>query len=241
MNDMVPISELEVIGFLGRFSVSDWPLRLLPVYRSRSEPFGFVPPFEQQAGSLRGVRVSVAELEEMIDEGEITPLKATRQAQDEYALWMGEDGPRYEPRVEAERALDAISLDAVGRAAALGLSKGAARVQLFRALRARSTAVATALLSVHFQLNDDFSQVKPIREDLVQFGSAEPASVETGMVDAVLAKDPPRKVLSAIASELRSAGRDALAQVLLRDGNASDHWAARPAPPMRWGQIGKAA
>ncbi len=234
MNDFVPISDLSVVGFVGRFSPEDWPVRLLPVYRNRTEPFGLFPPFEQSEGNLRGVKVSALELEERIEEGDVTALLSFEQAQRDHVLWLDAPRVRYMPRVEAERALDTIGLEAVAKALGAGLSKREARVQLFRSLRARSTTVASALLSVHFQLEKDFSQVKPIRQDLALMKGTAASDIEADMVRAIVANKPSTAVLTAIVTELRRAGREAFAQELLQGMRPVDDWAAQPAPPMTW-------
>jgi hypothetical protein len=234
MNDLGPISDLSVVGFVGRFSSEDWPVRLLPVYRSRTEPFGLFPPFEQSEGNLCGVKVSVLELDERIEEGDVTALPSSEQVQSDHLLWLDARGFRYMPRVEAERALDTIGLEAVAKALGAGLSKRAARVQLFRSLRARSTAVASALLSVHFQLEKDFSQVRPIRQDLALMNGTTASDVEGDMVRAIVANKPSSDVLTAIVAELRRAGREPFAQELLQGMRAVDDWAAQPTLPLTW-------
>jgi len=234
MNDFWPISDLSVVGFVGRFSSEDWPVRLLPVYRSRTQPFGLFPPFEQSEENLRGVKVSALELEESIEEGDVTALLSSEQAQPNHSLWLDAQGVRYMPRVEAERALDTIGLEAVAKALGAGLSNRAARVQLFRALRARSTAVASALLSVHFQLAKDLSQVRPIRQDLAMMKGTVASDVETDMVRAIVANKPSLEVLTAIVAELRRAGREPFAQELLQGMRAVEEWAAQPTSPMTW-------
>lgn len=145
------------------------------------------------------------------------------------------------PCAEAEQALGAIAREAVEQALGAGLAKRASGPRLFRSLRAHPTAVANALLSVHFQLNQDLSQVKPIREDLARLSQTESTNLEFEMLQAVVSSKPPRDVRTATVVELRRAGREALAQILLQGVTPTDKWAAQPAPLLRWGDAEQAA
>jgi len=234
MSDCVPISDLLVVGYLGRFSAEDWPVRLLPVYKSRDKGFGVLPPFQHEETGIRGVKISPIELEEMIEEGEVTEKKPYLDAQPDHTLWLGPSGLQYAPCGEANRAFDQLSLEAIKKALDVGLLKGAARALLFRSLRARPTSVANALLSVHFQLTNEISLVKPIRVDLEKMKGIAPSTLEEEMIQAILEKKPRRDALNAIASELRRAERESFAQALLEGTPAVHDWAARPTPPLTW-------
>jgi len=237
MNSLLPLSELDVVGYVGRFPAQDWPVRLLPVYRSRTQSVALLPPFKEHAGRVQGIQISVSDLEERIDEGEITAIDPYLSAKDEHLLWLDENGPRYMSCSDAEQALDTLCRNAVQQALKGKLSERSTRIHLFRSLRARPTSVANALLSVHFQLNNEFSLVKPIREDLSRQSESKPIDSEVEMVRLIASSKPSRKVLSAIAEELRRAGREGLAQTLLQGAPAQDDRAAWPSPPMRWADV----
>ncbi|XXT17568.1 hypothetical protein WME94_45800 [Sorangium sp. So ce429] len=237
MSSSSSISELDVIGFIGRFSPEDWPVRLLPVYRSRTQQLALLPPFREHAGQVQGVEIAALDLEERIDEGEITVFDSYWAAKDDHLLWLSQSGPRYMPRSETEQVLDTLCLDTVQSALRAELSKRRARVHLFRSLRARPTGVANALLSVHFQLSNELSLVKPIREDLTQLSNVRPLQLEADMIQLVAASNPSRQVITAVAAELRRAGRQELAKTLLQGATEQDERAAWPTPPMRWADI----
>jgi hypothetical protein len=241
MTNALPLSDLDVVGFLGRFPSQDWPVRLLPVYRSRTSATALLPPLEERDEYVRGVPVQALEFDEMLEEGEVTQLGSAWPARSDHVLWLDRDGPRYAPRHEAEQALEAIAREAVQRSLEGDLIKRSARIQLFRSLRARPTAVANALLSVHFQLIEDFSQVKPIREDSAKMAGSEPTKLEEEMIHAFVSSKPSIEVRSAVAAELSRAGRDALKDIVLRSVSASEKWASRPALSLRWDLLGQAA
>lgn len=239
MNRSLPFSELDVIGFVGCLPPEDWPARPLPVYRSRVQLLGLWPPFQEQGELLQGEPLGAMQLEDMLAEGEFTPLPTPQQARPGHLLWLSASGPRYEPRSEAERALEDICRQATRRALQLGLQRGSAREQLFRALRARPTTVANALLAVHFQLANDFAQVYPLREDLAALGRTPASELERELVQTVTADRLAPEVVSAVATELRRAQRHELASILEEKAHLpeSARHAARPAPLIGWSTI----
>jgi len=238
---LLPISELELVGYIGQFQARDWPLRLLPVYRSPSRQVCLLPPVEESGDALQGSQVSVARLEELEDEGELTRLAGPMAARSNHLLWMDEAGPRYMPRGDAEKVLDERCVQAVTRALEAGLRKGVARGHLFRSLRARPTALAYALLSLHFQLQGDFEQTKPLREDLARMAGAPPTELEPRLVQLLTSTGQglSREDVTAVAAELRRARREALAQSLLDAAQVRgpSRWAAQPAPEMSWSAL----
>jgi hypothetical protein len=236
-------SELELVGYIGRYQPKDWPLRLLPVYRSQSRQIGLLPPLEESGEAFQGRQVPAGRLEELEEEGELTLLPEPRAAHSSHLLWMDEAGPRYMPREEAEKALDERCYQTVMHAIEAGLHKRMSRENLFRSLRARPTAVALALLSLHFQRQDDLEQVRPLREDLARMARSEPTELEQRLVKLLTSPD---KVLSrdeatAVAVELRRARREALARSLLDAAQVRDpfRWAAQPALELGWGAVGR--
>ncbi|AKJ07241.1 hypothetical protein ATI61_111199 [Archangium gephyra] len=238
-----PLSQLELVGYIGRFQPKDWPVRLLPVYRSQSQSTYLLPPMEEEVGALRGRLVSKERLADLEEEGELTLLSEPKAAQGNHLLWMDETGPRYMPREEAESALDERCAQTVIRAMEMGLHKRAAREYLFRSLRARPTAVVNALLSLHFQLLDDIDQVKPLREDLARMARSRVPELEQRLMTLVTSsgKGFSREEATAVASELRRAQRESLAKSLLDTSQIRDpsRWAAEPAVELRWGSLGR--
>jgi hypothetical protein len=237
MSSPLPLFDLDVVGHVGRVSRQDWPVRLLPVYRSRTQPVALLPPFTERAGYVQGIQTSAAALDERIDEGEITAIETSFSAKGDHSLWLDESGLKYMPHADAEQALNTLCRNAVKQALEGELSERSTRVRLFRSLRARPTSVANALLSVHFQLNSELSLVKPIREDLSRLSKIDPVEAETEMVQLIALSNPTRQVLSAIAEELRRAGRKELAQTLMQGSPAEVDRAAWPALPMRWADV----
>lgn len=243
MTRALPISELDVIGFVGQFPPEDWPVRLMPIYRARGQALGLWPPFQEQGERLEGEPLTAEELEDMLAEGELTPLPEPLAAREDHLLWLAETGPRYAPRVEAERELVDLCRKSVVRAMELGLKTSGARELLFRALRAHPTTVANALLAVHFQLVGDYAQARPLREDLTALAHTPPSSLEQDLVRAIAPDKLGRELATAIAMELGRARRDELVSALLDAARVSEpiRQAARPAPPLRWEALRQAA
>ncbi|HYO64936.1 MAG TPA: hypothetical protein VEU33_02535 [Archangium sp.] len=239
----IPLSQLELAGYIGRFQPKDWPVRLLPIYRSQSQSTYLLPPLKEEAGALRGSMVSKERLDELEEEGELTLLSEPMAAQENHLLWMDETRPRYMPHEEAESTLDERCAQTVIRAMEVGLHKRAAREHLFRSLRARPTAVVDALLSLHFQLLGDFEQVRPLREDLARMARSPVTELEQRLMTLVTSsgKGLSQKEVTAVASELRRAQRESLAKSLLDTSQirSSSRWAAGPAVDLSWGSLGQ--
>jgi len=243
MTTPIPLSELELVGYIGRFQSKDWPLRLLPVYCSQSRQVCLLPPIEEREGALQGRQAPAGRLEELEEEGELTRLVEPRAACNKHLLWMDEAGPRYMPHEEAEKTMDERCSQTITRALEAGLQKRVARENLFRSLRARPTAVALALLSLHFQRQNDFDQVKPLREDLARMARSAPTELEQQLVTLLssIGKGLSRDEATAVAVELRRAQRETLAQSLLDASQIRDpfRWAARSALELGWGTVGR--
>lgn len=215
MSDSVACDKLEVIGFLGAFSLRDWPLRLLPIYRDRERQFGLVPPFEiKEDASICGVKVSVDELDYMHGEGEFTLLDEPRPALSDHTLWLNDESVRYEPRLRAEQGLDAICLSATQRAQDSGLAQDVACDELFRAIRARPTAIVYALLAAHFELRDDTAQMKSTRKELTTFRETNPDTIENEIIHGTLTRLP-LSLRKKVAHALELAGRTTQASQLI--------------------------
>lgn len=244
MTTALPFSELKLVGYIGRYQPKDWPLRLLPVYSSPARQVGLLPPVEENGETLQGKQVPSERLEELEEEGELTRLPEPMAARSNYLLWMDEAGPRYMPREEAEKALDERCHQTITRAMDAGLHKRVARENLFRSLRARPTALAFALLSLHFQQQNDLDQVKPLREDLAKMARSEPTEVEQRLAGQLprIVKGLSRDEVTAVAVELRRARRETLARGLLDAAQIQDPYrrAAQPAPELGWATVGRA-
>ncbi|WP_309894264.1 hypothetical protein [Archangium sp.] len=243
MTTAIPLSEFQLVGYIGRYQPKDWPLRLLPVYSSPSRQVGLLPPVEENGETFQGKQVPLERLEDLEEEGELTRLPEPKAARSNYLLWMDEAGPLYMPREEVEKALDERCLQTITRAMEAGLNRRVARENLFRSLRARPTALAFALLSLHFQKQDDFDQVKPLREDLASMARSEPTELEQRLAWQLprIVKGLSRNEVTAVAMELHRARRETLARGLLDAAQIKDPYrrAAQPAPELGWATVGR--
>lgn len=214
MSDLFSFKNLDVIGYVGHFAPERWPVRLLPVYRERTQGLGILPPIEEHASSLQGVLASPARLEEMIEEGEVTLLPEKQPAQRSYLLWMAADGIHYLPNKQAEQELTCICISSIRIALATGLSSRDACTHLYRSLRAKETAVAHALLLLHFQLLGAIDSAEVEREDIRRFLNIPSIPIENELAQIIRAANLPQDALRAIATELKQAGRVILARIL---------------------------
>lgn len=236
--------DLEVVGFVGQLTQADAPVRLLPVFRSRSTGGFLLPPVTEGSDYLEGEEVSPESFQDLLDEGELTALDDVQPAQPGYLLWMDQTGVSYLPQEEAERALEKLCRRAVSEAVRSGLRLARAREQLFCALRAcPNNAVVNALLSVHYQLNDERGPLRPLRQDLASQRGVAPSSLEEHLLEGVEHGAISPEVATALAVELRRAGRDLLADKLIQSANLSApaRRAARPSPALGWGLLRQAA
>ena len=238
MSARILIADLDVVGYVGRTDPSDAPKRLLPIYRSRDGQRVLVPPTEESGDHLVGYEVPTAYLEALLDEEEVTMLEQAPNAQAGHLLWMSRVGPRYEPAFDAERELEDLAVDAISQTCALGLAGEGVRDLLFGALRVRPTVMANALLAVHFQLTGDIRLSRPVRDDLADLIGWDTGELDRRMLEAsrpLLSSS--QDLATAVAMEVRRAGRREVADSILETVPAHKRSAAEPEPPLSWSGV----
>src|SRR5580700_3172149 len=211
----MPITDLDVVAYIGGARPEDAPQRLLPIYRSRTGGVVVVPPAREHEGALEGPEVTQAYLDALLEDEEATLVVPPFVARPRHTLWMSPAGPRYEPIAAAERELDAWAVDAVREAGARGLRGEGVRDLLFGALRVRPTVMANALLAVHLQLAGETRLARPVREDLVSLTGRDTGPLDRRLLDAAEPLLSNLEVATAVATEVRRAGRRDLADPIL--------------------------
>lgn len=120
MQPPVPLDDLEIVGYATVLKETMRPSVVPPVFRLKEHPdTAFVPPYLFNAGSLcNSTALPASELQTLAERRQITlfagaPVAAGR----DYELWVGLDGQvRYEPRVQADTKLLALSKEHIAKA-----------------------------------------------------------------------------------------------------------------------------
>ena len=114
------LADLEIIGYANTFAETMLPSVAPPVFRLKAEPGrAFLPPYSFSAGVLcNATEVSVSELEELRDSGEITLFDGVLPARIGFELWVDQAFEcQYRPFDEARQELARIASEAIEQAA----------------------------------------------------------------------------------------------------------------------------
>lgn len=166
---LVPLSELEIVGYADVLSKDMVPFIVPPVFRFKDSEKALLPPFDLVgAYVVDGVPSHISELQRLEEQRRITLLDTVIHAEAEHQLWLDEAmNPQYEPQDDAADHLQEKSL-ALGKQAIAAFKEGdqdtAARLAA-QALAADDTHDGCwALVAAMHRLNDREEEEELITE-----------------------------------------------------------------------------
>ena len=113
------VSSLQIIGYANVLPDSALPSIVPPVFQRKDNLDSIlVPPYSFNNGRYLcdATEISASEFESLQSRFEVTPFSTPIDAQKDHELWVDQEGPHYQSRLETKRRLNQIAEEALAKA-----------------------------------------------------------------------------------------------------------------------------